>query len=326
MASALAMYWDRKSAVGEGTRWLDRVLAMETPSDEELLFARAKARDAYAEFIRLNGDYSQAREMLHAALDDWRGAGERGKPYLASALIPSSRVALDQGDFDLAHALAMEALQVNTDLGDMAGLCQAYRRLADVALTRGELDFAGECLRNALRYAEECDSDHERCTTLRLRGDLARVRGDFDASRADYTRALELNENIKDDYADIRMSRSLGVVAVLEGDVARGMERIRYAARLCDTVGNYAALALAFSNAAMAAALTKETRRAMRLLGAMDNLVAQVQMQLIAPDSFEYERTMEMVKAQAEDRELECWRAEGRGLTYREALGELLDN
>lgn len=324
LAASLSSYWDRKSAVGEGTRWLDRVLAMDTRLDEDLLFARAKARDTYAEFVRLNGDYGRARKLLEQALDDWRGAGERGKPYLANALIPSSRVALDQGDDDLAYELGLESLRVNTELNDLAGLCQSYRRLADWALTQRNFTAAGEYVARSMEFAEAADSDHERCTTLRFRGDLARSLGNYDAANADYALALKLNETIKDDYATIRMERSLGVVALLQGDLTRGETLIRQAAQLADTVGNHAALALSFSNAAFGAALRGNPQRAAQLLGGMDTLIEKVQMRLIAPDLFEYEQTIQLLETQAPTIDLECWRQEGKNLSSPDSLALLL--
>jgi hypothetical protein len=47
-------------------------------------------------------------------------------------------------------------------------------------------------------------------------------------------------------------------------------------------------------------------------------------MLLIAPDSFEYARTLELVSEQAEKRDLECWREQGRSMGYAEALGMLV--
>jgi predicted ATPase/transcriptional regulator with XRE-family HTH domain len=320
LAAALAAYWDRKSAAVEGIAWLERVLEMEIELDDDLMFARAKVRDAYAEFIRLNGDYARAREMLDRALDDWRRSGARGKPFLAAALIPSSRVALDQGDDALAYALAMESLQVNTELGDKAGLCQSWRRLADWALNQRDLKYAEECLARSLDYAKESKSDHELCTTLRFRGDLYRIRGEYDRANADYAYALALNETIKDDYAEIRMKRSLGVVAILQGEIEHGVSLVQEAAHLAHTVGNHAAMALVFGNLALAASLQEDTERAVRLLGAMDTLMQQVKMRLIAPDLFEYQETLERVKQQVSERDLECWREEGRALAYTDAF------
>lgn len=115
------------------------------------------------------------------------------------------------------------------------------------------------------------------------------------------------------------------MVAILEGDIARGVGLVQEAAQLCHTVGNIAALALAFCNLALAAALQGETRRAMMLLGGMDRLMGQVKMRLIAPDLFEYEETMKRVQTQANEKELDGWRQEGYALAYEDALALLLE-
>ncbi len=324
LAGALVPFWYHSSQMSEGMAWLAQVLNMNLQVNAELAFTRARARNGYAEFLRLVGATAPARELLEQAIMDWRRSGERGRAHLAFALLALSRLALYQGDDELAGKAAHEALEVYQRLGDELGQARSYRRLTEWALNELDYAYASECIERALDLSNAVGNLFERAADFLQRGDIARARGDYVRAQNDYRAAQEVNQIANEVLIETQLLRRLGLVAALRGDLAQAEGILARAIRVASAVKNRVNLAYVFAALALCAALQKRPDAAMHWVGTMDASLEALANVLIVPEVIEYELTQELVRQQASEADIEKWYAEGRLLSPEQAVAKLL--
>ncbi len=323
LASALVPFWFHTSAVNEGMAWLDQVLPMNLQVNTELALTRARARDGYAEFLRMMGQTQRARQLAEEAILDWRHAGEVGRPHLAFALFGMSRLALFQGQENLAHDAAQEALELYTALQEPRGQARALRRLAEWALNELDYDASQEWITRAIALADAAGNLFELGIGYVQRGDIARAAGKFSLALKDYETAQQMNQTAQEMFLQIQATRALGISAALAGDLPRGESLLAESTQLAMAVNSHSILAEVLAGLALCAALQNQVARAMRWLGVMDVMLEAAQTVLIVPEILEHEQTLELVKQQASEEQINRWYAEGRGLTLEEAMARL---
>jgi predicted ATPase/transcriptional regulator with XRE-family HTH domain len=189
------------------------------------------------------------------------------------------------------------------------------------SLQLGELDRAEGELHERLALTREMDSPERVVNTLILLGNLARLRGNDELARARYneSRALSAAE-----FGPWQL-RNLGFLAVHRGDIGEAERLFQQALTEYESGANVLGQVECLVGFASLAAARDEVGRAARLLGAVDSALTILGLTLDYGDRFEYERTVQALRATASDLDIDRARAEGQAMTLKEAIDDALE-
>ena len=245
------------------------------------LAGRAKALVVAGAFALSHGDYERSQRYFEEGLEL---AGRTGDEFLAGwARVGLGLVAMGTADHEAATSHLQEALRCFREVGQDYGVAHVTTYLGMAALSRGDLVRAIQMFEEGLAMARSLG---ERLGTYIALYNLAQVI----LSRGDYDSAVSLFEE--------------GVV--LSGDA-----------------GDRANLAYCLEGLAVVAGVRGEALRCARLIGAAEGLHEAVGVPVYTyyePDRSLYEHTVAEVRSQMGAEAFKTARAQGRALTFKQAV------
>src|SRR5262249_11309616 len=128
LAGALWIFWFRRGYLTEGSRWLDRTLAV---SGTEASLARAKVLVGAGSLARFRGELDRAAALLDEGPRIYRSLDDRAG--LAWSLSHQGLVVLWQGSAELGITLLEESLALRRELGDPRDIARSLLNLAAAA-------------------------------------------------------------------------------------------------------------------------------------------------------------------------------------------------
>jgi tetratricopeptide (TPR) repeat protein len=211
MGSYLAWFWFRRSDLGEGRRWLGKIVNLPEASQYPHWYSDVLAQLARGTWLHVGS--GQARPFVEQAIsvaqqhdDQWNVAQSsiilglvllwEGDFTGAQAMIAKSKAffqnvhdewgyamavlchalsAFIQRDLTLSLTLHEECLALFRRLGDKYFENTALRFIGIMQVRQGNLKRGGEALREALLIAREIDSKYEIAAALKHIGDAALV-------------------------------------------------------------------------------------------------------------------------------------------------------
>jgi predicted ATPase/transcriptional regulator with XRE-family HTH domain len=214
MASYLSWFWFRRSDLGEGRRWLEKVVNLPDASQYPHWYADVLTQLARGTWLHVGA--GQARPIVEKAVsvaqqhdDQWNvaqaslilrlvligegdftGAQEitaKSKAFFrnvqdergyAHAVHGHALIAFLQDDITLSLALHEESLAIFRRLGDKFFQNVALRYIGIVQVSQGNLQYGREALREALLLAREIDSKYEIAAAINHIGDAALAEGE----------------------------------------------------------------------------------------------------------------------------------------------------
>jgi DNA-binding SARP family transcriptional activator/tetratricopeptide (TPR) repeat protein len=183
------------------------------------------------------GDWDRADSHLLAALSAVAGDRTPGPVERSALLADRSGIAHRRGADDDAERLAVEALTVAEDAGDLAGIARASNILGIVARSRHDLADATRRLENALPAVDAADDAGLR---IAIRNTLALVRADAgdNASAIALTReALVLCERQGDRHRQAALENNLADLLEAVGRRDESLEHLKRAVSIFADVG-----------------------------------------------------------------------------------------
>jgi predicted ATPase/DNA-binding CsgD family transcriptional regulator len=150
LASALWFGWRGMGLLGEGRRWLDRLLA----SGREATVARARAQWVNGSLAVLQGDLPPARPMLEESAGLAARLGDASAQAYAETFL--GQVALAEGEPGAAADLLERSLAAHRAADDPVGTALALIRLA---LTASALEDGEQASRLAGEYIALCEGE-----------------------------------------------------------------------------------------------------------------------------------------------------------------------
>jgi tetratricopeptide (TPR) repeat protein len=102
------------------------------------------------------------------------------------------------GDYNEAEALHLKCLDIETELGDRAGIASLWGALGDIAHKRGDYDKAESLYLQSLELYTELGDRAGIANSWGLLGDIARNRGDYDKSESLYLKCLDIETELGD--------------------------------------------------------------------------------------------------------------------------------
>ncbi|MFN8595358.1 MAG: BTAD domain-containing putative transcriptional regulator [Anaerolineae bacterium] len=219
LAAALRLFWQRRTYLSEGRRWLESIIAKFDQRTTELTPAinRDLARALVAcEWLGVyRGEYATTRSNLDRALTLTRAQGEH--VIEAQALGMLTVLHEYTGDMAAAQQYAAEAVAAARQSGDIWTLALVTHFQGRVLYRRGEA--AGRVAVEASARLFREIGDKQSMGTLA--STLAGMTPDLNEARALHEEALAIFQELGHREATIISSSNLAGLALLQGDLAR---------------------------------------------------------------------------------------------------------
>jgi predicted ATPase/class 3 adenylate cyclase len=231
-AAAIWRFWQQRGRLSEGRDRLERLLAMPSPSRDEV---RARALGALGGIAYWQNDTSVTRASYERAVDLARAAGD--PRLLASALFDLSFVPFMDHDANRAESILREGLAVAEDAGDRRLTADFWTGLAFLEFDRGRLVDGIALRRRAIAlYREEGDGWKVAENLIGL-AMMSRSAGDVNAARVHLRNALGMLIQAKDTISMSGALTGFALVALDDGLPERAARLVGASARIRDDVG-----------------------------------------------------------------------------------------
>jgi predicted ATPase/DNA-binding SARP family transcriptional activator len=277
----------------------------------------------------------------------------------ADAAACAAKLALEQGDVDVALALGERAAELLRAIPDPLALHAVLITLANAAYYAGDYDGAGRHEDEMIALAKAAGDRSRLARALNARGVTALARRDWPAAQRCFDEAVRLAHAVGDEVTlaeaelsliglhlgtgDLERARGLAEklvrqaerrgdrallgwslvslgYAVLHADPAGAEEPLARSVQLAVEAGRRTLLPLPLIGLASVAALRGDPARAARLLGATDALVDELHMTLPGDDRERYDAALALAREGLDDESFAAALAEGRALRFEEAL------
>jgi predicted ATPase/class 3 adenylate cyclase/DNA-binding CsgD family transcriptional regulator len=246
LAVALWWFWSISGKVKEGRERLESLLArfpLKPGASNTRVALSARAHVGAGMLASIQGDHVAARGLQEAGL-----ALRRTMPDLMglfSALESVGTAACLQGDYTAARRHFEEALDVARRLGDRTSYANVMTLLGNVSYELGDLDVARAYYDEGLAAFSESEFESYRSLNAAMLAvaTVALEQGHFqDAQRLAHN-AVAGSEKVNQTHLRAFALAVLGAVALARGDLGTTREHLAEGIRICQQVGNVAAVA-----------------------------------------------------------------------------------
>lgn len=181
----------------------------------------------WVQFLR--AEYDRAEESMTTAASLAGGDDEE----LAWVDVILGTCRNDVGDYASAEPLLRSAVERSRRVSSAHPLAFSLSMLARLLFARGQIDDASELLDEALDVVDARGLIAFRPWPESFRAEIDLLRGDVDAAESRFEHAFAVGCEVGDPCWESIAARGLGLVAASRGDVARALEFLADAPRLC---------------------------------------------------------------------------------------------
>ena len=225
LAGALSWFWWVRGHLGEGRRWVEKLLEQDAANEEGSArgYVRAKALLGAGRLAFGQGDLARAARMFGESLAMYRGLGDESGT--ASVLVELGQLVRAQGDQDRAVALSEQGLALSRKLGNHRIAAIALNTLGHIERHRGNREGATARHEESLTHFREIGEQRGIAYALASLGTAALEGGEHE-------RALTLHEESLSLYEKMGDKAGVALALLNLGDVARERGAARALARL----------------------------------------------------------------------------------------------
>jgi predicted ATPase/class 3 adenylate cyclase/DNA-binding XRE family transcriptional regulator len=302
LAGALWRFWDTRSYLSEGLRWLEQTLALcdlGVPREHRLVDVADQAS-------------IQRREAKIA--------------MRAKALRGAGALAWSQGDYAKATTLLEESLGLFQALEDTAGIASTQDHLGVIAQLQGDYVRATTLLEASLALRRELGDKHGIASALNNLGMVALCQADYAQARPLVEEALALVRELGSERYIAVALNNLGIVALGQHELVQASRCCMESLRLLRDLSNTYDIADCLVGLAGVASEQGQAARAARLCGAIEVLLKSIGAVLERAERAAHDRTIAAARAQLDAVAFSALWAEGRAMspeqTIAYALGE----
>lgn len=212
MAGALIRFWDHRSHLREGRRWLAAALAT-----SEFLPPAGRAKALWGAGILADsaGDYAQAERLLTEGVDLARLSGDH---YVTGFTLGAlGTVALHNGDLEQAAALPAEALIHMRAVGDDDAIAAVLGSVGSAWFFRGDYARAAESAEESLALYRALGSVHGTASILGHLGRALVEMDEYDRGMVALIEGLVLSHRIGNKWYAVAALEGLAAAATATG-------------------------------------------------------------------------------------------------------------
>ena len=268
----------------------------------------------------LKGNLSEGRRVFDGIAGRTAGAPQELR---ARALVHAAIFPFRQGDNALTAALLQESLDLYRELGDEEGIARATAELGGVAIAQVDLDRAAALYEECVPLLRNQGNLSRLAVAFGNLGTIAHMRGDHETAVAYYDDAIECSRSAADEDGVAVNLHNLGRSEIALGRADRGGDALRESLAIGQRLGYREVIAYCLGGFAELAMSEDDAFRAAKLLGASENLFAEIGA-LPNPDEAAVQKRLVafIVDALGEERAAEL-RAEGASQTLEELLDRI---
>jgi predicted ATPase/DNA-binding XRE family transcriptional regulator len=247
----------------------------------------------------------------------------------AKALAVSGSLAYGHGYHERWERYFEEALQLSRQVGDELVAAWAQAGVGVAAMERSDYEAAVSYLEGALQSYRDVDADYGVALVFTFLGMVELIRGKEGEATAMFEKGLSLARRIGDSNSADNALYNLAQISLSHGDPARAATLFEEAVIIPEQVRDRAALAYCLEGLAVVANTRGETERCARLIGAAEGLHEAVGIPVYVyyePHRAPYESTVAAVRSQMGEEAFEAARADGRAMTFEQAVEYSLES
>jgi predicted ATPase/DNA-binding SARP family transcriptional activator len=272
---------------------------------------------ALGRFWYIRGYLGEGLRQLGRAVE---GAPAADPALVAKALRTASALAVLQGDYLRARALAEEALTLYRRVGDETGVVRSLSNLGAILLGLGELDRAAKTLDECIDAAETLGESRVIALARNNRGDVALSQGQLEIAADQFEQSLALLREA-DDVANVARSLyNLGAVEIERGRLERAQPLLLEALELSAGVNDKEDMAWCLIALAAVGAGGGKAADASIVLGFAEAFLDRIGAAIKPAEQLLHDRTLAQLRTALAGPELEALLAAGRVLPDGEAL------
>lgn len=316
LGSAFWQFWWIRGYWREGRRWLEAVLALESPDDAST--HRVVALRGAGVITSGLGDFAAAEEYLGRSIDLARKIGFQ--IGLAAALREMGSIANDKGDWEAERRYYEESLVIFREVGDEHSASLTLHNLAGYWQGEGDLEKARALYQEAHSITHRLGDHIMEAWTLSCMGTVASDQGDIEGARSLQEQALVLHRETGQRPG---VAFSLGVLGVLEAQLGNLAEAQVLLCESLDTfvdVGAPYDIACALDRSARVATIEGAWICAMSLYGAADSMRGVAGLRRQPCDERVAQRALREARAALGEAAADRSYASGRALTVEQAV------
>ena len=232
LCGALAGYWEIRSYLSEGRRWLTQALQHDAHVPPPL---EADALDAAGVLARGQGDYDAAIGFLEQAIALRRTLGD--DLALGASIKNLGNVYLDRTDFDRATALYEESLEIRRRIGDRRGVAETLNNLGVIADRHDDWDRAAGLYEQSLELFKVFGDKQGEARVLMNLGEARLEQGDHAAAYDLLRESLQICWEIGSRWDVADLLELMGAASVARGDAPQGARLLGAGRALRDVLG-----------------------------------------------------------------------------------------
>ena len=183
---------DSKSAIEICQRGLEELNNIQCEKDDRTR-AVANLNNILAKIYYDNNQLTQAENYFSNCQELWHNLGD--EIGIARALDNRARIYRAKGNYSLARGLLIKSLKLKDKLGDIFGLAETSKELADILFKQGQYDEALDIISGVESYALDFNFFEILSQLYRIRAEIYLEQEDYEKSFSYSVRATKLAEN-----------------------------------------------------------------------------------------------------------------------------------
>ena len=278
----------------------------------------AKTLNNLGQVAAEQGRLDEARELYQESLTLHRRIGD--KNGIAMSLNNLANLGYHQGDYETAKAVFEESLALSRVIGHTRVIASTLCNLGGVAHGLGDDQAATAYLKESLMLRRQIGETRGTADTLNNLADIALHQRDYTAAWKLYEESLTLRRRIGNKQNIAYSLHNLGEVADGQGRTAEADALFRESLTLMREIEDEYGIAFSLEGLASVAALSGRASAAARLWGAAESLREANGTPRPANTQEEYQSKVAAVRVSLGDAALASVWAEGRTLTWKQAV------